>query len=265
MRLATAADAAACAAIYRPYVLDTAVTFETDPPDAARDGAAHHRAPWPRTPGSSTTTAGGSAATPTAARTRPARPTAGRARSASTSSPGAGAPGAGRRLYTELFARLAARGYRTAVAGMTLPNDASVGPAPRAGLRAGGHVPADRLEARRVARRRLGAAPAGGRRRRPGRTHLTAATRVTSSSASTRPGRSSGSVPTSANRAADCLRCSIARGRRRRARATGRPGSRAARPGGAGRRGGRRARGRCARWRPRRGARPRRPGPWPGC
>lgn len=35
--------------------------------------------------------------------------------------------GAGRALYTELLDRLAARGFRIALAGMTLPNDASVG------------------------------------------------------------------------------------------------------------------------------------------
>ena len=35
--------------------------------------------------------------------------------------------GAGRALYSALFARLARRGLRTAVAGMTLPNDASAG------------------------------------------------------------------------------------------------------------------------------------------
>jgi len=35
--------------------------------------------------------------------------------------------GGGRALYNALFARLAERGFRTAVAGMTLPNDASVG------------------------------------------------------------------------------------------------------------------------------------------
>ena len=35
--------------------------------------------------------------------------------------------GAGRALYEALFARLAERGYRMLVAGMTLPNDASVG------------------------------------------------------------------------------------------------------------------------------------------
>ena len=32
VRRATAADAAACVDIYRPYVLDTAITFETDVP-----------------------------------------------------------------------------------------------------------------------------------------------------------------------------------------------------------------------------------------
>jgi phosphinothricin acetyltransferase len=35
--------------------------------------------------------------------------------------------GAGRALYEALFARLAQRGYHMAVAGMTLPNDSSVG------------------------------------------------------------------------------------------------------------------------------------------
>lgn len=35
--------------------------------------------------------------------------------------------GGGRALYDALFDRLAVRGFRTAVAGMTLPNDASVG------------------------------------------------------------------------------------------------------------------------------------------
>ncbi|WP_343995240.1 GNAT family N-acetyltransferase, partial [Terrabacter terrae] len=34
VRDATPYDAAACAAIYAPYVTDTTVTFETEPPDA---------------------------------------------------------------------------------------------------------------------------------------------------------------------------------------------------------------------------------------
>ncbi len=41
--------------------------------------------------------------------------------------PGRRRTGGGRALYEALFARLGERGYRTAVAGMTLPNDASVG------------------------------------------------------------------------------------------------------------------------------------------
>ncbi len=41
--------------------------------------------------------------------------------------PGLRRTGAGRVLYEALFARLAERGYRTAVAGMTLPNPASEG------------------------------------------------------------------------------------------------------------------------------------------
>jgi len=35
IRPATAADAAAIAAVYRPYVTDTVISFEADPPDAA--------------------------------------------------------------------------------------------------------------------------------------------------------------------------------------------------------------------------------------
>ena len=41
--------------------------------------------------------------------------------------PGRRRTGGGRALYDALFDRLAVRGFRTAVAGMTLPNDASVG------------------------------------------------------------------------------------------------------------------------------------------
>ena len=41
--------------------------------------------------------------------------------------PGRRRTGAGRALYTALLDRLAARGYRTALAGVALPNEASVG------------------------------------------------------------------------------------------------------------------------------------------
>ena len=69
--------------------------------------------------------------------------------------------GLGRALYEELFARLAGRGFLTAVAGMTLPNPASEGLHRALRLRAGGHLPQDRLEARRLARRGLDPARAG--------------------------------------------------------------------------------------------------------
>jgi len=79
--------------------------------------------------------------------------------------------GGGRLLYEALFARLAERGFRTAVAGMTLPNDASAG-LHRAWLRGGGDLPAHRLEARALARCRLGAACARRRRGPTGRAAL---------------------------------------------------------------------------------------------
>ena len=38
IRAATDSDAAACAAIYAPYVTETAITFEIEPPDATEMG-----------------------------------------------------------------------------------------------------------------------------------------------------------------------------------------------------------------------------------
>jgi L-amino acid N-acyltransferase YncA len=126
VRDATQADAAACAAIYAPYVRDTAITFELEPPSAQemakRIAAAARSHAWlvledgERVAGYAY---GG------VFNHRPAYRWAcevsvyielGRHRT-----------GAGTALYEALFARLAERGYRTAVAGMTLPNDSSVG------------------------------------------------------------------------------------------------------------------------------------------
>ena len=125
IRAADVSDADACAAIYTPYVVSTAITFEIDPPtpsqmaaritEASRDyhgWCSRSMAPSP------------AMRTPT--RSPCARPIAGRVRPASISTR-ARRTGAGRALYEELFARLADRGYRRAIAGMTLPNDASVG------------------------------------------------------------------------------------------------------------------------------------------
>lgn len=126
IRDATIADAAACAAIYAPYVTDTAITFETVPPDehemAMRIAAALVAHAWIVAEDEGRV-CGYAYAGPYKA--RPAYRWScevsvyverGRTRT-----------GAGRRLYTDLFARLVARGYLTAVAGTTLPNAGSEG------------------------------------------------------------------------------------------------------------------------------------------
>lgn len=50
LRLATPADGAACAAVYGPYVRETAISFELEPPDAvemsARIARTTERMPW---------------------------------------------------------------------------------------------------------------------------------------------------------------------------------------------------------------------------
>jgi L-amino acid N-acyltransferase YncA len=117
-------DAAACAAIYAPYVRDTAITFEWDPPTddemAERIASSRRTHAWlvaevdDRVVGYAY---GG-----------PFKARAAYRWSCEVSvyvELGRRRTGAGRALYEELFTRLAARGYTTACAGMTLPNDAS--------------------------------------------------------------------------------------------------------------------------------------------
>jgi L-amino acid N-acyltransferase YncA len=126
VREATTGDAAACVAIYAPYVAGTAITFEMTAPTPAqmaeRIAAANRMHAW------YVLEDGGAVAGYAYGGPYKAREAyrwscevsvyleVGRRRT-----------GAGRMLYEALFARLAERGYRTAVAGMTLPNDASVG------------------------------------------------------------------------------------------------------------------------------------------
>lgn len=126
VRDATGDDAAACAAIYRPYVLETAITFETEPPSvsemARRIAAAVESHAW-LVAEAEDRVVGYAYAGPFAA--RPAYRWScevsvylemGRRRT-----------GAGRALYQALLPRLAERGYHAAVAKMTLPNEASMG------------------------------------------------------------------------------------------------------------------------------------------
>ena len=126
VRDATPADAAACAAIYAPYVTDTVITFEEDAPTAAamldRIAAAQRAHAWLVLEDEGLV--GGYAyAGPYKAR-------AAYRWSCEVSvylDPGFRGRGGGRALYEALFARLAERGHRMLVAGMTVPNDASVG------------------------------------------------------------------------------------------------------------------------------------------
>jgi L-amino acid N-acyltransferase YncA len=126
VREATARDAAACAAIYAPYVTDTVITFEYEPPTApemaARIAAAQRTHAWLvlEDGGRLVGYAYGGPHKERAAYRWSCEVSIylelGRRRS-----------GGGRALYEALLLRLAERGFRTAVAGMTLPNDASVG------------------------------------------------------------------------------------------------------------------------------------------
>jgi L-amino acid N-acyltransferase YncA len=126
IRDATAADAAACAAIYAPYVTGTAITFEYEPPSAeemaGRIAAAQRTHAWLvlEDEGRVVGYAYGG----------PYKERAAYRWSCEVSvylQPGRRRTGGGRALYEALFERLAGRGLRTAVAGMTLPNEASVG------------------------------------------------------------------------------------------------------------------------------------------
>lgn len=126
VRDASEDDATACATIYAPYVRETAVSFEGEPPTpkqmAERIAAATPTHAWvvleddDRLVGYAY---GG-----------PHQKRAAYRFSCEVSvyvEQGRRRTGSGRALYETLFKRLAARGYRMAVAGMTLPNEASVG------------------------------------------------------------------------------------------------------------------------------------------
>jgi L-amino acid N-acyltransferase YncA len=126
VRDASAADAAACAAIYAPYVAETAITFESEPPSPAemseRIARASQRHAWlvAERDGAVFAYAYGSTLNPRAAYRWSCEVSVYVERAQQRI-------GAARALYEALLGRLGERGYCMAVAGMTLPNDASVG------------------------------------------------------------------------------------------------------------------------------------------
>ncbi len=126
IRAASERDAEACAAIYAPYVTDTAITFEAEPPSveemAGRIAVASHSHAWLVCEDREQVVgyAYGAVFHRRAAYRWACEVSV-------YLEPGRRRTGAGRALYEALFSRLAARGFRTAMAGMTLPNEASVG------------------------------------------------------------------------------------------------------------------------------------------
>lgn len=126
IRLARGADGAAVSAIYRPAVTETAISFEIEPPDAevmaGRMTGTLARLPW-----LVCETSGGIGGY--------AYASAYRDRAAYQWSVEVSAyvhqdirrAGVARALYASLFAVLVLQGYRNAYAGITLPNEASVG------------------------------------------------------------------------------------------------------------------------------------------
>ncbi|HET8987559.1 MAG TPA: GNAT family N-acetyltransferase [Humibacillus sp.] len=124
VRDATAADAAACAAIYAPYVTDTAVTFEAEPPTATdmarRIEAAQRRHAWLVLEEDGVLVGYAYAGS--------FKERAAYRWSCEVSvylAPERHGRGGGRVLYAALLARLTERGFRMAAAGMTQPNEAS--------------------------------------------------------------------------------------------------------------------------------------------
>lgn len=125
IRLATVADAEAVAAIYAPYVRETSISFEVEPPDASEVARRIERVlafrPW------LVCEDGGAIAGyayATEFRARPAyRWSAELAVYVDRTRHGGGI---GTALYEAMLRCLRAQGYRTVIGGVTLPNPASV-------------------------------------------------------------------------------------------------------------------------------------------
>lgn len=132
-------DAAACAAVYAPYVTRTAISFEATAPDAdaiaARIAAAQRRHAW-LVAERDGEVAGYASAGPF--RERPAYDWA--CETSIYLRIGLRRTGAGRALLSALLDRVEERGSRRAIAAIALPNAASVGLHEALGYRPAGRV-----------------------------------------------------------------------------------------------------------------------------
>lgn len=137
VRAATPADAAAIAALYAPYVRDTTISFETEPPDAAEMGARMAAGgglyPW--------LVAEADGRLAGYAYACAFRPRAAYRYAVETSvylAAGAAGRGLGSALYRPLLACLERQGFTQAIAAITLPNEASLRLHERHGFAAAG-------------------------------------------------------------------------------------------------------------------------------
>lgn len=135
IRLATLEDAAAIAQIYAPYVTDTAISFETEVVGAAQiaERMQSHDSIYPWFVAAEAGDAVIGYAYGTQFRTRPAYRF-----SVETSiylEPSAQGRGLGTTLYRALLEQLIRQGFTQAIAGITLPNEASVRLHERVGFR----------------------------------------------------------------------------------------------------------------------------------
>ena len=125
IRLATAADGAALAAIYAPAVEDQATSFEIEPPNAVEMGrrvvAVTARTPW-----LVCAHRGDVIGYAYATQHRDRAAYAWSAEVSAYVDAKAQRAGVGKALYNSLFAVLSLQGFRSAYAGITLPNAASV-------------------------------------------------------------------------------------------------------------------------------------------
>lgn len=125
-RLATPADAAALAAIYAPYVRDTAITFETEEPDSGEFAQRIARIA-PAYPWLLAELGGEAVGYAYASEYRTRRAYRWSVEVTVYLADAARRRGIGRGLYARLFELLRAQGYVNAYGVVTLPNAASVG------------------------------------------------------------------------------------------------------------------------------------------
>jgi phosphinothricin acetyltransferase len=126
IRLASIEDADACAAIYRQSVVGSATSFELDPPDAAELARRIERT-LARTPWLIADIGGRVAGYAYAGRHREREAYSWTAESTVYVDEDFTGRGVGRALMSRLLAILRVQGFHLVVAGITLPNDASVG------------------------------------------------------------------------------------------------------------------------------------------